>query len=195
MEARETYEEKVSKALDVLYDGALLLTAQVDRAESLVVSVVTGGVGGDHRALDADGFRKWIVARLVRQYIEYVDMTIERSGDPEPEASELDLPPGAGAPGRTGLDELIANFEHLDASSAERLGYHIREQLGELDIDPRAAIWLVSVMCFTYAEAAAALGLRRVELREALFRGRKELQVRLAIALQQEMPGRAGRAG
>ncbi|MFQ5690518.1 MAG: RNA polymerase sigma factor [Gemmatimonadota bacterium] len=196
----ETFEEKVSQALDALFDGATLLAGDERRAEELVVSIVVHASRRWSAVGDAEagGFLKWIVGRLVRQYLEYAEERDKgRDGDGEATRHER---PGfeAVAPveraglGEATVDGLLPRLEALEDSSPDELGRLIRRCMRELPGEERAAMWLVDVMEFSYAEAARALKVDRRNLRERLFRARRELQARVAIGLQREMYGSEG---
>ncbi len=191
MAAHETFEEKVGQALDALFDGATLLTGNLERAEALVVSVVVDAARRRERQLDGERFRRWIVGRMVRSYIEYREEQPERSAVIEPaQRATPDGDPAAWErPGpeldETGVEGLLRNLEALSVS-AERLGRVIRAQMMRLGTEERVALWLVNVLGFGYSEAAAALEIGRPELRQRLYRGRRELQARLAVALRED---------
>jgi DNA-directed RNA polymerase specialized sigma24 family protein len=75
------------------------------------------------------------------------------------------------------------------------MGRLIRAEMRELGLIERTALWLVNVADFTYSEASGVLDLSTIELRGTLLRARRELQARLAIALQGELPGSSRRRG
>lgn len=182
MRDRETFEEKVSEALDALYDGADLLTGEPARAEALVIGVVVEAARAAHPPpLEPEDFRTWILGRLVRHYLDYIDA----SGDAEPRPA-ASVPDPAAAPAREETGALVEGLNRLDASAPGRLGELIRGAMGELPVRERAAMWLVDVMEFGYADAARSLGIRLRVLRETLYRARRDLQLRLGAALREE---------
>ena len=75
----------------------------------------------------------------------------------------------------------------MEGRAPDRLAAAVRRGLSELALEDRMAIWLVNVMGFDYRDAAAAMDLQLPELRQRLFRGRRELQARVAVALQREL--------
>lgn len=189
MDDRVTFEEGVGRALDDLYAGARLLTRDRGGAESLVIETVTGAFRARSRAPDADRFTKWIVGRMVRLHLELSE------GD--------EVPPRDDGGGRGGdrertpdaLEGLLRRLGALEAEDPDGLARLIRSELQELPLVDRAAVWLVTVLGFTYAEAASALGVGLSEVREHLFRGRDALQLRLGHALRTSRPGdSAGRS-
>ncbi|MFQ5679627.1 MAG: RNA polymerase sigma factor [Gemmatimonadota bacterium] len=191
-EGQETFEERVSGSLDALFDGATLLVGQPDRAEALVVSVVVEAARTYPRP-EGEGFRKWILGRLIRHYVRYVEAAHDGEERKARQAGSGSEPV---ANRDTTLDALLLSLAELDRAGPEQLGEIVRGCMGELPVRERAALWLVNVMQFSYAEAARVLGMRLGLLRETLYRARKDLQGRLAVALQRELsdPGRLGRA-
>lgn len=198
MDARETFEDRVSRTLDVLFDGASLLTREPRRAEDLVVSVVVDAARRYTGLREQREFRKWIVGRLVKQYLEFAGAAdTERLEEAGPdEAADVRVPATRAAAGE-GHDALFARLSFLDRRDPEKLDRIIRESMEELPLVERAAVWLVGALDFSYGEAAAILGVPVRELRGTLFRARRELQARVSVALQGETPGgrRTGREG
>lgn len=181
----ETFEEKVSRSLNALSDGARLLTEDPGRAESLVVSVVVGASRIYGRSEVEGDFSKWIVGRMVKQYLDYLEETGEwPENEPvrSPEALERFTRSSA-----SDVDAMLRGMNALEADGSDRLGHLLRATMQRLGLLERTALWLVNVTDFTYAEASAALELSPIELRDTLLRARRELQARLAIELQREL--------
>ncbi len=185
MKATETFEERVSRSLNALSDGARLLTGNPDRADSLVVSVVVDASRVYARS-EVDGdFGKWIVGRMVKQYLDYLDGT---GGWPEDEpVRSPDALERFTHSSESDVDAMLRGMSALEAGDSDRLGHLIRSAMGQLGLLERTVLWLVNVMGFSYAETSAVVGLNPIELRDTLLRARRELQARLAIALQREV--------
>ena len=185
MNATETFEEKVSRSLNALSDSAQLLTENPGRAESLVVSVVVDASRVYGRSKVEGDFNKWIVGRMVKQYLDYLE---ETGGWPEnelvrsPESLERFTRSSA-----SDVDAMLRGMNALEADGSDRLGQLIRDAMQRLGLLERTALWLVNVADFTYAEASAVLELNPIGLRDTLLRARRELQARLAIELQREL--------
>lgn len=178
MSEGETFEERVSADLDALYDGAALLTGEPARAEALIVSVVVEAARATNPPEDPEEFRKWILGRLVRHHLAYVDAI--RTGE-ESAASSADGEPGSSP---AASETLVDDLARWEAAAPDRLNDLIRRAIGGLPLRERAALWLVNVIDFRYTEAAAALDVRLSRLRELLYRARHELQLRMAVALR-----------
>lgn len=197
MASEGTFEERIGDSLDALFDGAELLTRESLRAEKLVLSVVVEAARSHPRGPgEAVDFRKWILGRMVRQYVEYAEGDVlgeaeedRASGEGSASVAPEEVPEGEAG---SAVESLLTNLSTLDRSAPDRLGVLIRSAMRELRLYDRAALWLVNVMDFSYAEAARSLGIGPAALRRTLRRARKELQLRLAGALQAEL-GRAPR--
>lgn len=196
MTGRETFEDKVGAALDALYDGADLLTGEARRAESLVLSVVVEAA----RAYPASGatrdFRQWILSRLVRHYLDYANS----AGHAEARAvSEGPVGEEGGIGDSAERAGLVEELTRLDEAAPDRLRDLIRRSMRRLPLRERSALWLVNVMDFGYGETARALGVSPSEVRDLLYRARRDLQVRLALALRERdrgsSPAEAGEGG
>jgi len=187
MGATETFEEEVSQSLNALLDGARLLTGAPETAEALVVSVAVSGSRQYRRIKPTGDFGKWIIGRMVRQYLDYLD---ETNGWPE-EGSGLapEVFGPAAVTSESDMDAMLHDMTTWEVNSPDEFGRLIRAEMRELGLIERTAVWLVNVADFTYAEAAGVLDLGKIELRGTLLRARRELQARLAIALQGELPG------
>jgi DNA-directed RNA polymerase specialized sigma24 family protein len=181
----ETFEEKISRSLNALSDGARLLTGSAGRADSLVLSVVVDASRVYARS-EVDGdFSKWIVGRMVKQYLDYVD---ETDGWPENEpVSSPDAPERFAPSSESDVDAMLQGMSNLETGDSDRLGQMIRAAMQQLGLLERTVLWLVNVMDFSYAETAGVLALNPIEVRDTLLRARRELQARLAIALQREL--------
>lgn len=194
MSERRTFEERVSGALDALYDGAELLCGEARRAEALVVSVIVEAarVPVPRPPDDPGEFRKWILARLVRHYLDYADSTASPESPATPLAPGVERASPPEEPPETRA--LVEDLARWDAAAPERLGALIRGSIAGLPLRERAALWLVNVMDFRYTEAADALGVRLGHLRQVLYRARRELQLRVAVALREDRTtlGRGG---
>ncbi len=189
-----TYEERVGRSIDALYDTATILTGDRERAESLVVTAVVEASRRYRRDPPEGDFRRWILSRLIRQFLDYErDRRETGMGAPEAAREEPGGPAlrGGGVPGPPatpdGLDALLAAMSDMEGRAPDRLAAAVRRGLSELALEDRMAIWLVNVMGFDYRDAAAAMDLQLPELRQRLFRGRRELQARVAVALQREL--------
>lgn len=181
MSASAAFEEKMSSALDALYDGAELLTEGPSRAEALVLAVVVEAAREPAPPEDPEEFRRWILARMIRHYLGYAKASgADGSGETEPD--------GAGRPDGRDRSALAERLDRLERTAPERLAEAIRRSMRALPLRERVALWLVNVMGFPYAEAAAALEAALGELRELLYRARAEMRLRLAI----ELRGRPG---
>ena len=170
-----TFEEKLSGELDALYDGALLLAPHAERAEAFVVDVVRSAAG--RPSPEAPAFRPWILRRLVRHVLDELE---------EVPPEESPAPPAAGEGIEVSeLDHLLRDLARLEAAEGARLGDLLRACMRELPLRDRAALWLVTVMGLDYGEAGAALRTGREEVRDRLYRARRELQGRVALALRE----------
>lgn len=185
MKDTQTFEEKVSLTLNALSDGALLLTGSPDSAESLVVSVVVDA-SRVHRRSEVDwDFSKWIAGRMVKQYLDYSEETGGWT-ESEPAHSPDALEPFTYS-SESDVEAMLRGMTALESGGSDRLGQLIRAAMARLGLLERTVLWLVNVMDFSYAEASAVLGSNPIELRDTLLRARRELQARLAIALQREL--------
>lgn len=185
MNDSETFEEKVSGSLNALSDGAHLLTGDADGAEALVVNVVVEASRVHGRSEIEGDFGKWIIGRMVKRYLGYVEEAGDRPAvEPvrAPDAWERSL-----SRSESDVDALLRGMNALEAGDSDRLGHLIRVAMRQLGLRERAALWLVNVIGFGYTDAAAALELSPIELRDTLLRARRELQARLALALQREL--------
>jgi len=192
MAAPRTFEERVGEKLDVLYDGALVMTGSDTRAETLVLDVVVSAARAYRHGDRAPDFGKWIVGRLVRQWLEYERdrSRRERLHGPAPKERR----PAMGQEGGAGtILRRVLGDDTAGGIGGRRLDALIDKALHELPPERRAAVWLVGTMRFGYGEAAVALGVDRATLRGLLFQGRRELQMRLAILLKEnERDGTTG---
>lgn len=188
MDDRVAFEEKIGRALDDLYTGALLLTRDADRAESLVVETVAEAFRARRREPDSDSFRNRIVSRMVHRHLDRSDEDVSVRGADE--AQRHDDRPALDA-----LQALLHRLDTLEAEDPEGLARLIRVELQELPLLDRAAVWLVTVLGFTYAEAASALHVDSSHIRRCVFRGRYALQLRLGRALGGPTRGESSSGG
>jgi DNA-directed RNA polymerase specialized sigma24 family protein len=93
------------------------------------------------------------------------------------------------------MSQLLHNMASLDDAAPDRLGRLVRRAMEALPVHLRAALWLVDVMEFTYAEAARAADLSPRELRDWLYSARRELQARLVMSLRDGAPDRRSATG
>lgn len=185
----------MGRALDALLDGALLLVGEPEKAEALVLTVVSEAARRPEAPEEDDDFRRWICGRLVRQYLTYAR---DAHGKVEPSVfggPDRVRPSGEDAPSgmislvpfdETAMDDLLGRLDALDRGAPDRLGELIRHEMLGLPLATRATLWLVDVLGASWAEAARALEVPLASLRARLYAGRREMQARLAVALRRE---------
>ncbi|MGH7539898.1 MAG: RNA polymerase sigma factor [Gemmatimonadota bacterium] len=195
MDDRVAFEEKVGSALDALHTGARLLTRDPGRAEALVVGAVTEAFRSRSPG-EESGFKTWIVGRMVRRYIEHAGEDTAVSDD-RLRDSALDEDAGEAAPEEMSpeLEALVNRLESLEARDPDGLGRLIRSTLERLALLERAAVWLVTVIGFTYAEAGSALNVGVADVRALVLRGRRHLQRQLALELRESRSNDASAPG
>jgi len=147
-----TFEELAGNELDALYQGALFLSGgNAQGAEQLLVEAVTLAFKEHPTQADPDSVQRWLEARLVRAFLRHL------------------------REGPTRLAESTAQRLALDPSTFESLGSEeLFAAAGSLPAWPRAALWLVMLRRWSYAEASDALGID-IELIEALLKYRDVL--------------------
>ena len=131
-----TFEEIAGSELDALYQGALFLAGgSAKGAERLIVEAVT--LAFDEHVPDSTvpEARRWLEARLVRAFFRNV-----QSGPNQ-------LHPDTAR--RTRLHPDV--FDSLDAEA-------LHKAAALLPARPRAALWLVLLRRWSYAEAAGLIG-------------------------------------
>ena len=140
----KTFEERTGEGLDTLYQGALFLTGgHHEEAERLLVDALTLAYRQSRAAGDPVAVR-WLEARLVRAFL---------AGASEPDP-QMPSARGAAAPDLSVLEGIGPDAMFLAA--------------GTLPPRPRAALWLVLVQRWPYADAAEALTISTERLRELL---------------------------
>ncbi len=165
----QTLEERISRELDELYQGALFLSAgRKRRAEDLTVEAV-GCATVEELPASAD-FPRYLGACLVRAFLA-------RGG-----AAAVEPPPDA--------DDLTHLPDALAASLASIGPGELYNASAKVPPRARATIWLVLLKRWSHADAAGALGVERQELRD-LLRYRRVLWRELAASA----PGSGGAAG
>jgi DNA-directed RNA polymerase specialized sigma24 family protein len=193
MTPQATFEELVTRELDVLYDGAQLLTGEDARAEALVLSVVVDASRRYERGVDGFTFRKWIVSQLVQRYLDHL---FEIGELPDPAAqSPIGDRAESPVPDEAQMSHLLNNLASLDDAAPDELGTVVRRAMEALPVHLRAALWLVDMLEFTYAEAANTADLTLRELQDWLYRARRELQARLVLSLRDGACGRRSATG
>ncbi len=134
----ETFEERVGKELDTLYQGALFLTAGDEQhAEQLLLETVAGAFHVE--AHEPGPSARWFEARLAGRFL---GSTLA----PEPAPREL------------------ADIVPVPALHADDLF----EAAGAVPSWSRAALWLVLLRQWSYADASDALGVPIDALRRML---------------------------
>lgn len=132
----KTFEEMASRELDSLYQGALFLSGGDARfAERLLVDTMTNSFREHGKGLVEDSIATWMEAQLVRQFLNGVDAgprLLRRASEPAV----------AGA------------FEGLEADT-------LFAAATSLPFWPRAAVWLVLLRRWSYADACDALDVDR----------------------------------
>ena len=139
-----TFEELTGEGLDTLYQGALFLTGgHREGAEHLLVEALT--VAYRHsRGAENPTAVGWLEARLISAFL---------AGASRPDTVLL---PSSGAEG-------------LDSSALDEIGPEAMFlAAGTLPPLSRAALWLVLVQRWSYADAADALAITTERLRELL---------------------------
>jgi DNA-directed RNA polymerase specialized sigma24 family protein len=138
------FEELTGEGLDTLYQGALFLTGgHREDAEHLLVEALTLAYRQSRGEEDPIALR-WLEARLVRAFLG-------RASD-----SDTVAPPASGAAG-------------LDSSVLEEIGPEAMFlAAGTLPPMSRAALWLVLVQRWSYADAADAVDITTERLRDLL---------------------------
>ncbi len=134
----ETYEEKVGKALDTLYPGALFLAAgDQAQAERLVVDTVTGALRSDVETADIS--TKWFEGQMAKRFLERNPSpdTIRQPAHPSGSVKEIDAA------------QLLEGVAFVPGWS-------------------RAALWLVLLRQWSYAEVRDALDVSTESLSEML---------------------------
>lgn len=148
-----TFEEMASRELDSLYQGALFLTGGDPLlAETLLVNTLTGSFAAYGRQRSREAAERWLEGRLVQQFLS------QRK-------------PDAVRTGQRHRRSLRRAFDELDADTL----FSAAEALPSW---PRAAIWLVLLRRWSYAEACTAMGVER-EVLEDLLRFRDVLMTEI----------------
>ena len=131
-----TFEEIAGGELDALYQGALFLSGgNTLGAEQLLVDAVTLAFTEHASEVDPDAIQRRLEVRLVRSYLRHL-----REGPTQ-------LPPTTAA--------RVA----MDPGTFDGLGSHdLHTAAAKIPAWPRAALWLVLLRRWSYAEAAAAMG-------------------------------------
>lgn len=176
-------EETVSAVLDTLFDGAVLLAGDPVRAEALVVDATSGACDEYARAHDSRDFSTWIITRMIHRWFDAHGV----NSLPAP----ADDGYGRGAPS---LTNIITDLGRLEEQSTGVLEVLVRRAMSELPLGQRAALWLVNVVGFSYADAARAVRSERARLVETLYAARRSLQYLLAAALRSGAQADAGAA-
>jgi hypothetical protein len=132
-----TFEEVAGGELDALYQGALFLSGgNPDGAERLLVESISLAFRDHTGDRDPEGVQKWLEARLVRSFLRDV-----QDGPRDlPEETARRVTPDPGTFEALGPDELFSAAATLPAW-------------------PRAALWLVLLRRWSYADAASVMGL------------------------------------
>ena len=139
-----TFEELTGEGLDTLYQGALFLTGgHRQDAEHLLIDALTLAYR-QSRGEEGPVAVRWLEARLVRTFLAGAS------------GSDPAVPPASGA---VALDPSV-----LDGIGPEAMFL----AAGTLPPRPRAALWLVLVQRWPYADAADALAITTERLRELL---------------------------
>ena len=138
-----TFEERASRELDSLYQGALFLSGgEHEAAEKLLVDTMTASFSEYGKHMSDDAVERWLEGRLVQQFLS--------------EAEPDDLPTvERGRPGIRGP------FDGLEADT-------LFAAADALPHWPRAAVWLVLLRRWCYADACGALGVDRDVLEDLL---------------------------
>lgn len=130
-----TFEELAGEELDALYQGALFLSGGSEpRAERLLIDTITLAFEEHAGERDVTTVQRWLEAGLVRSFLKSV--------------SGFSVSPVGGLGRRATLDP--ATFE--DIGSEE-----LFTAAASLPVWPRAALWLVLLRRWTYADAAAVM--------------------------------------
>ena len=138
-----TFEEMASRELDSLYQGALFLSGGEPRvAERLLVDTMTSSFREHARGSAGDSIQPWLEARLVQQFLGGVDQ-------------------GPAPLRRPGDRSLHVAFEELGADT-------LFAAAASLPFWPRAAVWLVLLRRWSYADACDALNVDRDVLDDLL---------------------------
>ncbi|MDA0328144.1 MAG: hypothetical protein O2958_03955 [Gemmatimonadetes bacterium] len=141
-----TFEELAGTELDALYQGALFLAGGNPRgAEELLVNAVTLAFKEHERDAGPNEIRRWLEARLVRSFLRHL-----REGPlvlPEDTARRVALDP--------------VTFESLGSTE-------LFAAAAVLPPRPRAALWLVLLRRWSYADAASILEVDVADLEKLL---------------------------
>ncbi len=166
-----TFEELAGQELDALYQGALFLSGGNARgAETLLVQSITAAFEEYPYEIQISSVERRLEARLVRSFLKHVT-----GGPPAPSQANpgrVTLPPGS--------------FDGLDSRQLFRAA-------GAVPAWPRAALWLVLLRRWSYAEAASAMGLERDALVD-LLRYRDAL-IQAVLGSSHRSTGLMGRGG
>lgn len=131
--------------MDALYQGAMFLSGgNPGGAEHLLIEAVTLAFT-EHPDQDRGDTERWFEARLVRSFLRYV------------KEGPLQLPAST-------VDRLALEPGTFDALGADELFL----AAAQIPPWPRAALWLVLLRRWSYADAAAALELDVVEMEPLL---------------------------
>lgn len=131
----QTFEEIAGRELDALYQGALFLSGgKASSAESLLMDTVTLAFQEHVAGGEVGEVQRWLEGRLVRSFVSHL------------EAGPTVLP--VPAPPRVAVGP--TSFEGLGPAE-------LFQAAGALPKWPRAALWLVLLRRWSYADAAAVL--------------------------------------
>ncbi len=139
----KTFEEMASRELDSLYQGALFLSGgDVRFAERLLVDTMTNSFREHGRGAVEESIAIWMEAQLVRQFLNAAD--------------------AGPRPLRRGVETALSDaFEGLEADT-------LFTAAASLPFWPRAAVWLVLLRRWSYADAGDALDVDRDVLDDLL---------------------------
>ena len=139
----KTFEEMASRELDSLYQGALFLSGGDARfAERLLVDTMTNSFREHGKGLVEDSIATWMEAQLVRHFLDGVDA-------------------GPRLLRNTSETAVGGAFEGLEADT-------LFASAASLPFWPRAAVWLVLLRRWSYADACDALDVDRDVLDDLL---------------------------
>jgi DNA-directed RNA polymerase specialized sigma24 family protein len=166
-----TFEELTGEGLDTLYQGALFLTGgHREDAEHLLVEALTLAYRKSRGAEDPVAAR-WLEARLIRAFL-------------------------AGASGPDTVAPSASGAAGLDSSVLEGIGPEAMFlAAGTLPPMSRAALWLVLVQRWSYADAADALDITTERLRELLRYRDALLEALLRVPRRSDSVDSSSRAG
>ena len=133
----KTFEQLATREIDGLYQGALFLTAgDVTKAEQLLIDTLGRSFHRFQASDTVEDIRRWLEGRLISTFVEHR----VRTEEPAPRRSRSLGEAGA-----------RAAFESLDGK-----GLHLAA--ATVPWGARAALWLVLLRRWSYADASAAMG-------------------------------------